>query len=225
MDKSRIIEKIKKCLALSRSANEHEAAAALRQAQKLMAQYRIDMSDVDMSDIAEMEIGASVKKTPPTWENNLMCKIAEALGCKLLFRSFSRGKANWVFIGGETEVEIAKYAAQVMMRQCRAARKTYIETSLCRCGASRKTARADMFCLGWVISACKLLERYEQHPALDGYLERRNYNGLSGLDSRDRAKSAGLHGRSDASHGYQAGKSAQLHDGVGAGAQRKMIGG
>ncbi len=72
MEKSRIIDKIKKCLALSRSANEHEAAAALRQAQKLMQQYRIEMSDVDMSDIAESGIAATVARKPARWENNLM---------------------------------------------------------------------------------------------------------------------------------------------------------
>lgn len=32
-DKSKILDKIKKCLALSKSSNQHEAQAALRQAQ------------------------------------------------------------------------------------------------------------------------------------------------------------------------------------------------
>jgi hypothetical protein len=36
-----IIRKIEKCLALSKSSNEHEAAAALRQATKLMEAYNI----------------------------------------------------------------------------------------------------------------------------------------------------------------------------------------
>ena len=36
MNRDDALKKIKKCLALSRSANEHEAAAALRQAQALM---------------------------------------------------------------------------------------------------------------------------------------------------------------------------------------------
>ena len=35
MNRDDALKKIKKCLALSRSANEHEAAAALRQAQAL----------------------------------------------------------------------------------------------------------------------------------------------------------------------------------------------
>ena len=36
MDKQAVLEKIKQCLALSKSANEHEAAQAMKQAQALM---------------------------------------------------------------------------------------------------------------------------------------------------------------------------------------------
>jgi hypothetical protein len=35
MDRETALTKIKKCLALAKSSNEHEAAAAMRQAQKL----------------------------------------------------------------------------------------------------------------------------------------------------------------------------------------------
>ena len=42
----KILDKIKKCLALASSANEHEAAAALRQAQKLMQAHGLTDQDV-----------------------------------------------------------------------------------------------------------------------------------------------------------------------------------
>jgi hypothetical protein len=51
MDKNKAIEKIKKCLALGKSANEHEAAQALKQAQALMREYGISDADVALSDI------------------------------------------------------------------------------------------------------------------------------------------------------------------------------
>ena len=41
MADDKILDKIKKCLVLASSANEHEAAAALRQAQKLMEAHGI----------------------------------------------------------------------------------------------------------------------------------------------------------------------------------------
>jgi len=40
----RAIRKIKHCLALAQSANENEAATALRQAQALMREYRLSWS-------------------------------------------------------------------------------------------------------------------------------------------------------------------------------------
>ena len=48
MNKKDVIEKIKKCLALSKSANQHEAATALRQAQSLMEKYNIDADDSEL---------------------------------------------------------------------------------------------------------------------------------------------------------------------------------
>lgn len=42
----KIVEKIKKLLALSKSPNENEAMAAALKAQALMAKYEIDLSQV-----------------------------------------------------------------------------------------------------------------------------------------------------------------------------------
>ena len=41
MDRSKVVERIRKCMALARSSNAHEAAVAMRQARVLMAQHRI----------------------------------------------------------------------------------------------------------------------------------------------------------------------------------------
>ena len=60
MDKERILEKIKKCLALSKSANEHEAAQALKQAQALMREYGITDIEVELS--AVKETGAALRE-------------------------------------------------------------------------------------------------------------------------------------------------------------------
>lgn len=225
MSNERIIEKIKKCLALSRSANEHEAAAALRQAQALMRQHRIEMSDVEMSEISESTVAASVKRSPPRWENNMMLYIAKAFGCEIIFYINIIHRADWVFVGGSSEVLVAKYSADVLLRQVRAARRVYIEERLSRCKNKTKTARADAFCLGWVYTACALLEKYERHGALDGYMALKHNNDLTDLAVRDRTTAAGKRGFDDFVSGGLAGKSAQLHDGVGAGPQRKMIGG
>lgn len=57
MDKQAVLEKIKKCLALSKSANEHEAAQAMKQAQALMKKYEVDAVDVVLSEVSERGSG------------------------------------------------------------------------------------------------------------------------------------------------------------------------
>lgn len=67
MDKNKVIEKIKKCMALGKSSNPHEAAAALRQAQKMMNAHGLTEDDIEGSnysnDTVECPIQAT-KKTP-----------------------------------------------------------------------------------------------------------------------------------------------------------------
>ena len=49
-DHAKIMDRIKKCLALSASSNEHEAEAALRQARKLMEAHHINALLVTSGD-------------------------------------------------------------------------------------------------------------------------------------------------------------------------------
>lgn len=78
-DKDRIIDKIRKCLALSNSANEHEAAAALRQAQKLMELYRVSDAELLAAGVGEASTHAGASRKPSSWENGLAAtKIGRA---------------------------------------------------------------------------------------------------------------------------------------------------
>ena len=54
MDHERIIEKVRKLLALSQSDNEHEAAAAAAKAQALLSEYNLSMSDVPAEETCSM---------------------------------------------------------------------------------------------------------------------------------------------------------------------------
>ena len=52
-DRDKILDKIKKCLALSASSNEHEAEAALRQARKMMETHGITDLDIQAAEAEE----------------------------------------------------------------------------------------------------------------------------------------------------------------------------
>ena len=71
MDRKKALEKIKKCLRLATSANPHEAAAAMRQAQALMKEHGVGQADVDMSGVEVSTAVAGSKVTPAQWESQL----------------------------------------------------------------------------------------------------------------------------------------------------------
>lgn len=82
----RAIRKIKHCLALAQSANENEAATALRQAQALMREYRLTEMDVKLSDVGEVESALFRTKRRPAWDQQLSIAVAEAFSCTTLRR-------------------------------------------------------------------------------------------------------------------------------------------
>ena len=51
MEQDKLLRKIKKLLALSKSTNPHEAASALAMAQKLMAENQLNQSQVEFTQV------------------------------------------------------------------------------------------------------------------------------------------------------------------------------
>lgn len=217
-NKQKILDKIKKCLRLSASSNEHEAAAALRQAQKLMEEHGINSVDIDMSDIEEAMAKSRAKTNPVGWETVLANKIGKAFGCRVIFKAgFDSGR--WTFIGSGADPEVAQYAFAVLLRQATRARTEYIKTRLKRCKTSTKTKRADLFSNGWVMGAVRALHALagspEQSTAIDQYIAR-NYPALVDSESRDRNADRKLrdHELNDFSAGRRSGQDTELNRGV-----------
>lgn len=188
VDQEKILDKIKKCMALSASSNEHEAAIALRQAQKLMEMHGLTDQAVKAAQAAEKLAKSSARYHPPTWENNLSQTIANAFGCRLVFCSNWAG-GQWSYIGCGPAPEIAHYAFTVLLRQVKKARSEHIGQSLKRCKSVTKTRRADLFCEGWVRAAASSLVALttdtQRTEAIDAYLGL-NYPELSTLETKNR---------------------------------------
>lgn len=83
-NKEKILNKIKKCLALSKSANPQEAAIALKQAQALMQEYNVTQTDVMFSDVQKQASNSQATEKRPQWDHYLMWVVAQAFGCKTL---------------------------------------------------------------------------------------------------------------------------------------------
>lgn len=217
-DRERIIDKIKKCLALSASSNEHEAEAALRQARKLMDTYGISDLDVEAAAASERRAKAGARCRPSNWETCLASKIADTFGCQLIFAGGMGGE--WAFIGCAAAPEISEYAFKVLYRQALRARDAHIEVRLKRCKPGTKTRRADLFCEGWVQSVTGKIAAFagtaDQSQAIDIYVANR-YRNLASVNARDRNAGRNLrnHEYGDWAAGRRSGKDAELNRGVG----------
>jgi hypothetical protein len=214
MDHSKALEKIKKCMRLAASSNPHEAAAAMRQARALMDKYRIEESDVALSDIQECASKSGSKNTPSQWEANLAGCVRRAYACEFLFMA---GVGEWRFIGEFAEV--ASYTMTVLLRQVRQARRDFINDRLSRCKASTKTKRADVFCDAWVWEVRKKVMEFTGSDTPSdlaaAYMLKHHPELMSG-SARDRNAGKQISNRSltDAMHGIEAASDVRLNHGV-----------
>lgn len=215
MDRKKALDKIKKCLRLATSANPHEAAAAMRQAQALMKQYGIGQADVNMADVMECAAVAGSKKTPARWEALLARTVAKAYACKVIFIG---GIGRWNFIGEMAEV--AGYTMTVLLRQVRQARRDFSATRLKNCKVTTKVRRADVFCEAWVHAVHEQVAAFagaDLSPAVEQYLAH-HYPDLVQHKPRDRnataRRKAGVRTISDAMHGVLAAADVRLNHGM-----------
>ncbi len=101
-----IIELVRKCLALSRSSNEHEAARAAEKAQELMLKYKLSEAEVELK--TEQKVGVTHTEYPAVsraWRRDLAGAVSEAYFCKVLV-SRRRGHERMVFVGKPTDIQI-----------------------------------------------------------------------------------------------------------------------
>ncbi len=213
MDRNKALDKIKKCLRLAASANPHEAAAAMRQAQALMKEHGIGQADVDMSDVEESAAVAGSKQTPAKWEAQLANTVSKAYACKVLFAA---GIGRWNFVGEIAEV--ASYTMTVLLRQVRQARRDFTLTKLKRCKHSTKVKRGDIFCEAWVSAVYDQVMTFANaklSPAVELYLAH-HYPDLVKQVPRDRNATArtGVRAITDAMHGVLAASDVRLNHGM-----------
>lgn len=203
----KILNKIKKCLALSQSPNPHEAAAAMRQANNLMRMHGVEAHHVARAEIGEActEILTMARDKPARWEGALASLVGKAFGCKMIMsRSVykqGRGHLNegqFIFIGQRAQAEIAAYTASVLTRKCKSARSRWItehlKGRLAGPGSRAKiTALGDTFADGWVYSISKLVTHFANPPDLDRAIDERIKSMEVGGDAPSRtAKTDGM---------------------------------
>lgn len=231
MNRDQALSKIVKCLALASSANPHEAAAGIRQAQKLISEHGLTETDVRLSSVSSQDC-ATPTQSRPLWEVSLAQTVGDAFGCdtiwghkQMLIGSRYVRKSKVIFVGMTPAAQIAGYAWDVLSKQCAKARLAHIRKQSVRCKPITLTARGDEFALGWVLSVRSILEAFaapERNVLLIEQYKALTWPETSPLKVKDRTVGRNV-SRNDFHQGALAGKNAELNRGVNAGAAQGLL--
>ncbi|WP_193092085.1 DUF2786 domain-containing protein [Halomonas colorata] len=222
----RIMRKIERCIALSKSSNGNEAGIALRQAQALMAQYGVHHEDLALADFDVTTVDTHTGLKPPRYVELLAQLINRSFGTSTVYSSrreySSSGRlkacGSYDFIGPKDAVQIAGYAYEVLQRQMIRDRRTFLNTLNKRLKRDTKVRRGDAFAEAWVAGAQNVVTPIKMAPEVielhKKYRDRR-YHNLSQLNARGH-KPLKRHDYDAVSAGFKAGSEARLSDGIAA---------
>lgn len=227
----KILDKIKKCLALAKSSNANEAAAAMRQAQKLMSIHGVTADDVAVSDVEGHVAKAGAGRTPPTHIAMLANMVAGAFGAEIVYCPLYDGE-RWIgrveFYGVNGAAEVAGYAFEVLGRQLKRDRNAYLATLNKRIKRATKVRRGDLFAQAWVDAVARQVVAHQRSEAEDktiaAYQAKRWEEPLETRQSRDNTKGMRSHDVDALYQGQRDGKKVSFHQGVN-GQRQAAIGG
>ncbi len=124
-DKQKIIDKIQKLLALSKSPNEHEAALAAEKAQELLATYNIDVTEVEAEEAKTSVAQGSVTSRRRAWQRVVRVSTARMYFCEYYYTSYEaealhrkRGVAQYdlhFYVGEPHNIAIAKMMSEYLI--------------------------------------------------------------------------------------------------------------
>nr|WP_321466782.1 DUF2786 domain-containing protein [uncultured Desulfobulbus sp.] len=220
----KILDKIKKLLALGQSTNPHEAANAVSKAQQLMQEYQLTMQDVELTSIGEVATKmTNTSRKQPRWHVGLIHVVCSAFGVEPFVQYYLGAEPICKFIGRHEKIEVAVYFYVVLSRRIKQARRQYISTLSRRMKAANRTARADLFCEGWVHGVARNITKPAQSEKEAGLIKeyiRQRYPFV--IEAKSRATN--LKNKEDSLYkGYAAGMEVEVNTGV-PGQERKQIG-
>jgi len=128
MTRERVIEKVRKLLALSNSSNQHEAALAAAHAQRLLAEHNLAMSELEVQEEGAGEVALEVAKTVPKWLSSLFATVANGFDCFPIVTT-TPSCSRLRFIGVGEDPAVACCTLQFLMKELRRLATTYLRVS------------------------------------------------------------------------------------------------
>lgn len=179
--RARALDRIKKCFALAKSSNPHEAEAAMRQARKLMDKFKLEIGDVHATQTEEFSLRiGKAKSVPPHWIRMLSMTVSKAFGC-VSFYSYGPDGQSLIFIGEIGSAEMSAYAYEVLIRQLKDSKRKYLSGVSIQGTVQRRKAGV-LYAEAWIIGVHKRVEEFsgvteEVERAIHAYTQR-NYPGV-----------------------------------------------
>jgi hypothetical protein len=230
LEKTPIIDKIKKLLALADSCNEHEAALAAAHAQRLLAAHNLAMADITSSNRPEKadRVETNVARSLPKWIRHLSAGVSSAFDCQAIHHP-ATGKMTFIGIGAD--VQVAAYTFTYLDRTVRKLCAAYLKqhAGILIAGRQRELMRNSYY-LGAVATISRQLQDQKRQtpvspgdlvPAKEGLI-RKAMNEMGAIRQMHSRRSyinatAYNQGRTD-------GQQVSIHKGVEqAGAPRKVL--
>ena len=125
MTRERVIEKVRKLLALSGSSNEHEAALAAAHAQRLLAEHNLAMSELEVREEGAGEVVIEVARTVPKWLSSLFASVAGGFDCFPVVTT-SQQSSRLRFIGVGEDPAVAACTLQFLIKELRRLASVYL---------------------------------------------------------------------------------------------------
>jgi len=126
MELDKVISKVQKLLALSKSDNAGEAAAAMNAANKLIDQYRLSSADLETSEESldpMMEDTEAIYETGRIipWRSSLVGVLARHYGCALFNQvTYPKGRkvSHFKLVGRKSDIAIVRYFVAYLTAEC-----------------------------------------------------------------------------------------------------------
>lgn len=113
MSNIRIIEKMKKLLALTQSTNENEALVATRKLHIMLAKHNIEIESLNEQEESISE--ESIVSTCRPWKRSVAGYIARLYFCDFYYIRLSK-KSSYVFVGTESNRMFAIHIFQMVIK-------------------------------------------------------------------------------------------------------------
>jgi hypothetical protein len=233
----RIIDKVKKCIALSQSDNPNEAAAALRQAQALMRKHGLDEAGLVASEVASADVDCPSGNgaRPPAWESMLVTLVGTAFGCQGMFvpgPRFNGRRAGGIYryLGITAQASLAAHTATVLLRLLRSSRLSHAKQLRDEAKVegwkptkAEERSAADAFCLGWLIEVRKQVVEFANPPEIKQAIQRQLLEQTRGRTAKPASARINQFDQSSVADGCKAGGDVRLHRPVNGAAQQRAL--